>query len=133
MTMFDKGGNAFDAAAAAAFVLQVVEPHSNGPASDVPILYFDASTHRVQVVCGQGPMPSAATIAEFHRRGLNYIPGSGLLPACVPGAFGAWMEMLNKHGRLSVADILGPAIGYASSGFPLLAPAAQAIAVLAPL
>ncbi|MCX4820184.1 gamma-glutamyltransferase [Streptomyces sp. NBC_01142] len=133
MSVLEKGGNAFDAAAAAGFVLQVVEPHFNGLGGDVPIISYSAVTQSVQVVCGQGPMPQAATIDHFRSLGLRHIPGSGLLPAVVPGAFGAWMRMLSEHGTLPLADILDHAIGYAENGFPLLAGAADAIEVLAPL
>ncbi|GAB1516581.1 gamma-glutamyltransferase family protein [Actinophytocola sp. KF-1] len=133
MAMFERGGNAFDAATAAAFVIQVVEPHLNGPAGDAPILVHDARTERVSVICGQGPMPAAATIAAFRDRGLDHVPGSGLLAACVPGAFGAWMRLLRDHGRLEVADVLAPAIGYASAGFPVLPKASLMIDVLTPL
>jgi len=133
MAMLDRGGNAFDAAASAAFVLQVVEPHLNGPGGDVPILLFDAARGDVKVICGQGPMPRAATIPRFRDLGLNRIPGSGLLPACVPGAFGAWTSLLRDHGRLRLADVIEPAIRYAADGYPLLPNAARTIATLAPL
>ena len=133
MAMFDRGGNAFDAAVAAAFVIQVVEPHLNGPAGDVPILVHDGSNGRVRVICGQGPMPEAATIEKFTALGLDAVPGSGLLSAVVPGAFGAWMRLLQEHGRLRVQDVLEPAIGYAEHGFPLLPKAAEMIDVMSPL
>jgi len=133
MAAFDRGGNAFDAAATAAFVIQVVEPHLNGPAGDVPILFHEGKSGRVQVLCGQGPMPAAATITEFRRQGLSAVPGSGLLAACVPGAFGAWLALVRDHGRLDVEDVLAPAIGYAEDGYPLLPKAAVMIDVLAPL
>ena len=132
-SLYDRGGNAFDAAVAAAFVLQVVEPHMNGPGGDVPILLYDAATRQVKVVCGQGSMPAAATIGAIRRLGLDAIPGSGLIPACVPGAFGAWMTVLRQYGRLGVADVLAPAIDYAERGFPLLPPAAAMIHRLAPM
>ncbi|MFI9586842.1 gamma-glutamyltransferase family protein [Streptomyces sp. NPDC052236] len=133
MAVLEKGGNAFDAAASAGFVLQVVEPHFNGLGGDVPIVSYSAATNSVQVVCGQGPTPQAATIDHIRSLGLNEIPGSGLLPAVVPGAFGAWMRLLSEHGTLPLADILDHAIGYAENGFPLLAGTADAIEVLAPL
>ncbi|GAA2923013.1 hypothetical protein GCM10020221_18890 [Streptomyces thioluteus] len=88
MRILANGGNAFDAAVAAGFVLQVVEPHFNGPGGDVSILAHQAGHDDVQEICGQGPMPQAADIKAFERLGLSSIPGSGLLPACVPGAFG---------------------------------------------
>ncbi|NYI04679.1 gamma-glutamyltransferase family protein [Allostreptomyces psammosilenae] len=133
MAMLDRGGNAFDAATAAALVIQVVEPHLNGPAGDVPILAYDAAAERALVICGQGPMPAAATPAAIHALGLAEVPGSGLLAACVPGAFGAWMRLLRDHGRLRVEDVLEPAIAYAEHGYPLLPKAAEMIEVLAPL
>jgi gamma-glutamyltranspeptidase/glutathione hydrolase len=133
MAMFDRGGNAFDAAAAAAFVIQVVEPHLNGPAGDAPIMVYDATAGEPTVICGQGPMPAAATIERFGELGLTAIPGSGLLAACVPGAFGAWLRLLRDHGRLRLADVLEPAIGYAEHGYPLLPKAAAMIRVMAPL
>jgi gamma-glutamyltranspeptidase/glutathione hydrolase len=133
MSMFDRGGNAFDAAVAAAFVLQVVEPHQNGPAGDVPILVHQANSDGVRVICGQGPMPKAATIDRFRDLGLAAIPGSGLLAACVPGAFGAWLRLLRDFGTLRLADVLEAAIGYAEHGFPLLPEAALMIEAVAPL
>jgi gamma-glutamyltranspeptidase/glutathione hydrolase len=78
-------------------------------------------------------MPEAATIAAFRRLGLDTVPGSGLLPACVPGAFGGWLLVLRDYGRLRVADVLEPAIGYAEHGFPLAAKTAAMIERLAPL
>lgn len=133
MAMLERGGNAFDAAACAAFVLQVVEPHLNGPGGDVSILLFDAARGQVKVICGQGPMPQAATMQRFRDLALARIPGSGLLAACVPGAFGAWTTLLREYGRLRFAEVIEPAIEYAADGYPLLPNAARTIEVLAPL
>ncbi len=133
MTMLDRGGNAFDAATAAGMVLQVVEPHLNGPGGDVPILLHDGGTGAVKVICGQGPMPQSATIEHFRKQDLDRIPGSGLLAACVPGAFGAWMRLLKEFGRLRLTDVMEPAIAYASGGYPVLPKAAEMIGTLAPL
>ena len=85
MGVLERGGNAFDAGVAAAFTLQVVEPHLNGPGGDVPIIVHDVSRGRTEVICGQGPAPAGATIAHYRREGLDMIPGTGLLAACVPG------------------------------------------------
>jgi gamma-glutamyltranspeptidase / glutathione hydrolase len=120
MAVLERGGNAFDAAVAAGFVLQVVEPHLNGPGGEVPILAAPAGQGRVLVVNGQGPVPAAATVERFAELGLGLIPGTGLLAACVPGAFGAWMLLLRDHGTLCLRDVLSPAIGYATAGFPAL-------------
>ncbi|HEX7146822.1 MAG TPA: gamma-glutamyltransferase, partial [Actinomycetota bacterium] len=118
MAVLERGGNAFDAAVAAGFVLQVVEPHLNGPGGEVPILAAPAGQGRVLVVNGQGPVPAAATIERFKDLGLGLVPGTGLLAACVPGAFGAWMLLLRDHGTLRPREVLEPAIGYAEAGFP---------------
>ena len=67
MSMLERGGNAFDAAVAAGFVLQVVEPHLNGPGGEVPILLYSAERDEVLVVDGQGTAPAAATIERFQR------------------------------------------------------------------
>src|SRR5207244_13076323 len=63
MAMLERGGNAFDAAVATAFTLQVVEPHLNGPGGDVPVILYDATRAKPVVVCGQGSAPAGATIA----------------------------------------------------------------------
>jgi gamma-glutamyltranspeptidase/glutathione hydrolase len=130
MAMLERGGNAFDAAAAAGFVLQVVEPHLNGPGGDLPVIAYDAGRDRVFVVNGQGPTPAAATIDHFHALGLDLVPGTGLLPACVPGAFGAWMLLLAEHGTMRPRDVLEPAIGYAEGGFPALPRVSKAVAAV---
>src|SRR4051795_13470498 len=70
MGILERGGNAFDAAVATAFTLQIVEPHLNGPGGDVPIILYDASNSRPLVICGQGVAPKAATIARFQALGL---------------------------------------------------------------
>jgi gamma-glutamyltranspeptidase/glutathione hydrolase len=131
MAMLEKGGNAFDAAAAAAFVLQVVEPHLVGPAGDVPILIHAAKTGKTEVICGQAPAPAGATIAHYKAEGLSLIPGDGLLATVIPGSFDAWMLLLRDHGRLRLRDILAPAIHYAGKGHPILPRVAATIAGLA--
>ncbi|HET9716865.1 MAG TPA: gamma-glutamyltransferase family protein [Pseudolabrys sp.] len=133
MSILEKGGNAFDAAVATAFTLQVVEPHLNGPGGDVPVILYDARRGRVDVVCGQGPAPKNATIAQFRRLGLDMIPGTGLLAACVPGMFDTWMLLLRDYGTMPLADVLAPAIFYARDGHPLLERASATIAMVADL
>src|SRR6266849_5816619 len=86
MGVLEKAGNAFDAAVAAGFTLQVDEPHLNGPLGEAPILAYSAKNRRVDMICGQGVAPQAATIARFKSLGLDLIPGTGLLAASVPGA-----------------------------------------------
>jgi gamma-glutamyltranspeptidase / glutathione hydrolase len=120
MSMLERGGNAFDAAVAAGFVLQVVEPHLNGPGGEVPILLYSAERDEVLVVDGQGTAPAAATIERFRELGHELVPGTGLLAACVPGAFDAWLLLLREFGTLPLEEVLEPAIGYAESGYPLV-------------
>ena len=118
MGMLERGGNAFDAAVATAFTLQVVEPHLNGPGGDVPVILYD-SARRIEVICGQGA-PAAATIERYKGFGLDIIPGTGLLAACVPGTFETWMLLLRDYGTMRLADVLSPAIYYAGEGHPLV-------------
>src|SRR6266403_2213227 len=116
MSILEKGGNAFDAAVATAFTLQVVEPHLNGPGGDVPVLVHDTrkGQAKIEVICGQGPAPAGATIAHYRGLGLDLVPGTGLLAAVVPGTFETWMLLLRDYGTMSLADVLAPAIGYAT-------------------
>src|SRR3954471_15171254 len=111
MAVLEHGGNAFDAAVAAGFALQVVEPHMNGPGGDLPLLLWDGSA--VSVICGQGPAPASASVDAFAARGLDLVPGVGVLAACVPGSFDAWLTLLRDFGTLELADVLAYAIGYA--------------------
>ncbi|MEU0648981.1 gamma-glutamyltransferase family protein [Streptomyces umbrinus] len=115
MAVLEGGGNAYDAAVAAGFVLHVVEPHLNGPAGEVPIILAPAGGE-VRVLCGQGVAPAGATIAHYRGLGLDLVPGTGPLAAAVPGAFDAWMLLLRDHGTKSLADVLKYAIGYAEDG-----------------
>ncbi|TPQ17958.1 gamma-glutamyltransferase family protein [Streptomyces sporangiiformans] len=115
MAVLEDGGNAYDAAVAAGFVLHVVEPHLNGPAGEVPIILAPAGGE-VRVLCGQGVAPAGATVAHYRGLGLDLVPGTGPLAAAVPGAFDAWMLLLRDHGTKSLADVLKYAIGYAEDG-----------------
>ena len=128
MAVLEKGGNAFDAAVAAGLTLQVVEPHLNGPGGEVPIVLWSTEGARPLVVCGQGVAPAAATIDAFSDLGLGLVPGTGLLAACVPGAFDAWMLLLRDFGTLRLSDVMGYAVGYAERGYPLLPRISEAIA-----
>jgi gamma-glutamyltranspeptidase/glutathione hydrolase len=133
MSMLEKGGNAFDAAVATAFALQVVEPHLNGPGGDVPVIVHDVKRGKTEVICGQGVAPAGATIAHYRAEGLDLVPGTGLLAACVPGTFETWMLLLRDYGTMRLADVLAPAIGYAQNGHPLLERASATIATVAAL
>src|SRR6202048_993339 len=130
MGILEKGGNAFDAGVATAFTLQVVEPHLNGPGGDVPLIGHDIKRGRTEVICGQGPAPAGATIAHYRSEGLEMVPGTGLLAACVPGTFETWMLLLRDYGTLRLRDVLEPAIAYARNGHPLAERASAKIATV---
>ena len=131
--VLQQGGNAFDAAAAAGFVMQVAEPHMNGPAGEVPILLYSAAERRVRVIAGQGPAPAAATIEAFFGLGLSLVPGSGVLAAVVPGAFDAWMLLLRDYGRRTLREVLSPAAAYARNGIPVTSAIHQVVDAARPL
>lgn len=120
MAVLEQGGNAFDAAVAGGFTLQVVEPHLNGPAGEVPIVLRSASEGRVRILCGQGVAPAAATGAHYRSEGLDMVPGAGLLATVVPGSFDAWMQLLRDYGTLAPREVLKYAIGYARDGYPMV-------------
>jgi len=133
MAVLERGGNAFDAAVAAGLVLQVTEPHLNGLGGEVPVIAHHAGRAETFVLCGQGTAPAAATLEAFGDLGLDLVPGSGLLAACVPGAFGAWMVLLREHGTLRLRDVMDYAIGYATCGYPVLPAISWGIASVADL
>jgi gamma-glutamyltranspeptidase/glutathione hydrolase len=130
--VLERGGNAFDAAVAAAFVLHVVEPHLNGPGGDM-VGIFAVAGGQPTVLMGQGPAPAGATISHYRSAGLELVPGSGALAAAVPGAVDAWLLLLRDHGSWELPDVLAFAIGYARAGHPVLARVCATIAAVADL
>jgi gamma-glutamyltranspeptidase/glutathione hydrolase len=131
MSILEKGGNAFDAGIAAAFTLQVVEPHLCGPGGDVPVIVYDTRKGKPEVVCGQGPAPAGATIDYYRDKlGLDIIPGTGLLAACIPGTFETYMLILRDYGTMRLRDILEPSLGYAMHGHPIVERACATIATV---
>ncbi len=121
MSVLERGGNAFDAAVATGFTLQVVEPHLNGPGGEVPALLWPVEKGEPIALCGQGVAPAAATIDRYRELGHDLVPGTGVLAACVPGAFGGWLLLLEQFGTWRLEDVLSFAIGYAEEGFPFVA------------
>jgi len=130
MSVLERGGNAFDAAVTAGFVLQVVEPHLNGPGGEVPILLWSEADDRATAVCGQGTAPASATIEHYTGLGLDLVPGTGLLAATVPSTFDAWLVTLERWGTWSLEDVLAPAIAYAEDGFPAIERVAGTIGIV---
>jgi gamma-glutamyltranspeptidase/glutathione hydrolase len=137
MAVLEGGGTAFDAAVAAGLVLQVVEPHMNGLGGEAPVIGYHAGRGNggtgVFVLDGQGPAPGAATLAAFGALDLDLIPGNGLLAACVPAAFGSWMLLLQRYGRMRLRDVMQYAIGYARDGYPMAAGVSAGIAAAEPV
>jgi len=130
MKILEQGGNAFDAAVATGLVLQVVEPHLNGPGGEMPAIIYSAATGKVEVICAQGTTPEGATIEHYKAEGMTMIPGDGLLATVIPGAWDGWMLLLRDYGRLSLREVLEPAIFYAAKGHPVLPRVAATIAGL---
>lgn len=132
MRMLELGGNAFDAAVAMGFTLQVVEPHLNGPGGDLPILFWDARSRKVNGLSAQGSAPRGASIAHYRAQGLDRVPGTGLLATVIPGAFDGWMQLLRDYGSLPLDVVLEPAIDYAANGYPLMPQIIDTIERIAP-
>jgi len=133
MAVLERGGNAFDAACAAGFVLQVVEPHLNGPGGDLPAVFWSAERREPLVLCAQGVAPAAATIDAFRSRGHLLVPGTGVEAACVPGSFGGWLLLLEQFGTWPLTDVLAFAIHYAEQGYPVVPGIAATIERAEPL
>ncbi|MGP5195633.1 gamma-glutamyltransferase family protein [Arthrobacter rhombi] len=133
-SVLERGGNAFDAAVAAGFVLHVVEPHLNGPGGDMTAVFATAERPEEPVVLmGQGPAPAAATAEHYRGQGLDMVPGAGALAAAVPGAVDAWLLLLRDHGSWNLADVLAYAIDYARGGHRILPRVRDTIVTVADL
>ena len=114
-----RGGNALDAAIAAAAVLAVVEPQSTGIGGDCFCLYAPAGTGKVAALNGSGRAPAAATPQALRARGVDRLVNTSPHAVTIPGAISAW-ELLNRtHGRLPLEELLQPAIRCAEEGWPV--------------
>jgi gamma-glutamyltranspeptidase/glutathione hydrolase len=128
MGILERGGNAFDAACAAGFASQVVEPHMDGLGGEAVILAWPARDAEPTVICGQGGAPQLATLDRVRAADFDMIPDTGMVGAVVPGAFGAWMLLLRDFATFALADVIEAAAGYAQGGFPLTRQTARVIA-----
>ncbi|MCW3991817.1 MAG: gamma-glutamyltransferase family protein [Candidatus Bathyarchaeota archaeon] len=126
-----RGGNVVDAGAAMWFCLTVLKPYMAGVAGECPILIYLADEGEVLAVNGQGPAPGAATIDWFREHGYPLIPEDGFLPAVVPGAFDAWLTLLEAHGTFSLGEAMEPAIRMAGEGFPVFPTLVRALTLCA--
>ena len=120
LEILSKGGNAADAAVAAASALNLTEPTSTGIGGDMFALFYDAETKRVTALNGSGRAPAALTLDRLKKEGLNAeMPPFHVHTVTVPGACAGWFDLIEKHGWLSMAEILAPAIRLAHEGFPV--------------
>lgn len=119
LAVLRRGGNAADAAVAAAAVLNVTESASTGIGGDMFALYFDAASKQVTALNGSGRSPAALTLEHVRAEGLEQIPLTSPHAVSVPGAVAGWSDLLQKHGSMSLADVLADAIHYARDGFPV--------------
>src|ERR1700728_2024964 len=124
-----RGGNAIDAAVAAAAVLNLVEPMMVGMGGDLFAIVYIAKEHKVYVLNASGMAPTGATVERFNKLGYtwnpkNWGPGSGMpaggiLPVTVPGAAWGWQAVLKRFVKLTFKEVLEPAAEYAQGGFPI--------------
>jgi gamma-glutamyltranspeptidase/glutathione hydrolase len=114
-----KGGNAADAAVAAGAALNVTEPTSTGIGGDMFALYYSADTKRVTALNGSGRAPASLTLDRLKKEGHSTLEPFHAYTVTVPGACAGWFDLIEKHGSLSMAEILAPAIRLAEEGFPV--------------
>lgn len=119
LDILKQGGNAADAAVATAAMLNVVEPMMTGIGGDCFALYWDARTQTVTALNGSGRAPAAASPDELRQQGYSRMPSSSGHTVSVPGSVAGWSDLLARHGTLSLADVLQPAIWTAQNGYPV--------------
>jgi gamma-glutamyltranspeptidase/glutathione hydrolase len=119
LDILKRGGSAVDAAIAANAALGLMEPTGNGIGGDLFAIVWDAETGKLHGLNASGRSPASLTLAEFRRRGLEFVPPYGVLPVTVPGCVDGWFELHDRFGRLDMKEVLAPAISYAREGFPV--------------
>src|SRR6185369_9955344 len=119
LRILQQGGNAVDAAVAAAAALCVVEPMMVGPGGDMFAIVWDAKRKELKGLNASGRSPSAISIDELKRRGIERMPSDGIHTVTVPGAVDGWAKILERYGTMKLAQVLQPAIEHAELGFPV--------------
>ncbi len=119
LDVLKSGGNAIDAAIAANAMLGLVEPVSNGIGGDLFAIVWDAKTKKLYGLNASGRSPYDLKLEWLKAKGYKTIPSVGPLPVSVPGCVDGWFELNKRFGKMKMADILKPAIEYATNGFPV--------------
>jgi gamma-glutamyltranspeptidase / glutathione hydrolase len=119
LRILQQGGNAIDAAVAAAAVLCVVEPMMVSPGGDLFAMIWDAKKKELKALNASGRAPKAASIDELKKRNFDRMPESGIHAVTVPGAVDGWAKLMERFGTMTLAQVLQPAIEYAERGFPV--------------
>ena len=119
LDILKEGGNAIDAAIAANAALGLMEPTGCGIGGDLFALVWDSETKKLYGLNASGRSPQTLTLDTLLSMGLSQIPSYGPLPVTVPGAVDGWTTLHNRFGSLPLTKILGPAINYAETGFPV--------------
>lgn len=119
LRILQQGGNAVDAAVAAAAVLTVVEPMMVGAGGDLFAIVWDAKKKELKGLNASGRSPKAASIEEYKKRGMTKMPQNGIHTVTVPGAVDGWAKLLERYGTMKLSQVLQPAIEYAERGFPV--------------
>jgi gamma-glutamyltranspeptidase/glutathione hydrolase len=114
-----EGGNAVDAAVAAAVVLNVVEPHMTGMGGDLFAILWSADEHRLIGLDASGRAGSGMTTHAFRAANQRAVPRKGARAVTVPGALSGWAALVERHGTRPLAELLAPAIRLAEEGFPV--------------
>ena len=119
LDILKKGGSAIDAAVAANAVIGLVEPTGSGVGGDLFAIVWDAKSQKLYGLNASGRSPKSLTLDYFKKEGITHIPSRGPLPVSVPGCVDGWFELHKKFGKISMTEILSPAISYARNGFPV--------------
>jgi len=119
LEILQNGGNAIDAAVAAAAVLNVTEPHMTGMGGDMFAILWSAAEGRLVGLDASGKSGSKTDVDALIAEGAERVPGSGPKSVTVPGALSGWAALVDTYGTMSLAHVLAPAIRIAEEGFPV--------------
>jgi len=114
-----KGGSAVDAAIGANAALGLMEPTGSGIGGDLFAIVYEAKTGKLYGLNASGRSPKSLTLEYFKGKEFKSIPSFGPLPVSVPGCVDGWFELSKRFGKLTMEQLLAPAIGYADNGFPV--------------